>query len=74
MAPLVNALKIARVLAFAQHSKYCHQQQIPGPESVVAGDQIQIGWGRGALEHRDESVQPTPAHARSPDEQACADP
>jgi hypothetical protein len=72
-----KALQIPQALAAAQDPEHRHQQQVPSRKTHAApharvrdrlevADQIEIGCGRDALEHREEAIPPTSAHADSP--------
>lgn len=71
-------LNIQQALVAAVDSEPHHQQQVPGRDAnalpharvwdrLEVADQIDIGWGRGAFEHRVEGIPPNSAQACSLD-------
>jgi len=77
-----KTLQIPQALAVAQDSKYRHQQQVSGRNAHPAAhagirdrlevaDQVEIGCGRNAFEHKEEAITPTSAHADSPSKATC---
>jgi len=77
-----KALQIPQALTAAQDSEHSHQQQVPGGKAHAAphprvwdrpqvADQVEIGCGGGAFEHKEETIPPTSTRADSPGKDAC---
>ena len=69
-------------MATAEDAENRHQQQVPGRNAHPAAhagirdrlevaDQVEIGCGRNAFEHKEEAIPPTSAHADSPSKATC---
>lgn len=76
-----KALQIPQALTATQDSEHGHQQQIPGwkpnpaPHPRIGdrpqiADQVEMGCGRRAFEHKEEAIPPTSTHADSPGKRA----
>ncbi len=77
-----KALQIPQALTAAQDSEHGHQQQEPGGKAHAAphprvwdrpqvADQVEIGCGGGAFEHKEEAIPPTSTHADITGKDAC---